>query len=85
MQKGDLPAARVVFEKAVKLTPRSADANMLGQVMLQQGDVEGPSLTSELLPSSSRHCPWPVHIERRRLKATDRWMTPPPSFVWPPG
>ena len=42
MQKGDLPAARVAFEKAVKLTPRSADAqNMLGQVMLQQGDVEG--------------------------------------------
>ena len=41
MQKGDLPAARVVFEKAVQLTPRSAEANMLGQVMLQQGDVEG--------------------------------------------
>jgi tetratricopeptide (TPR) repeat protein len=32
----------VAFEKAVKLTPRGAHAqNMPGQVMLQQGDVEG--------------------------------------------
>jgi hypothetical protein len=32
----------VAFEEAVKLTPRSADAqNMPGQVMLQQGEVAG--------------------------------------------
>ena len=38
MSRGDLPAARDAFEKAVKLSPRDADAqNMLGQVLLQQG------------------------------------------------
>src|ERR1022692_4182516 len=42
MSRGDLPAARDVFEKIVKLSPRNADAqNMLGQVLLQQGDVDG--------------------------------------------
>src|SRR5260370_36491797 len=42
IEKGDLPAARAAFEKAVQLTPGSADAqNMLGQVMLLQGDVQG--------------------------------------------
>src|SRR5260370_7514437 len=42
IEKGDLPAARGAFEKAVQLTPGSADAqNMLGQVMLLQGDVQG--------------------------------------------
>ena len=41
MQRGDLPAARTAFEKAVGLNPRSADAqNMLGQVLLQQGDLD---------------------------------------------
>ena len=41
MQRGDLPAARAAFEKAVTLNPQSADAqNMLGQVLLQQGDFD---------------------------------------------
>jgi tetratricopeptide (TPR) repeat protein len=41
MQKGDLSLARAAFEKAVKSNPKSANAqNMLGQVLLQQGDVE---------------------------------------------
>src|ERR1022692_530188 len=42
MSRGDLPAARNAFEKAVKVNPRNADAqNMLGQVLLQLGDVDG--------------------------------------------
>ena len=41
MQSGDMNAARADFEKAVRLNPRSADAqNMLGQVLLQQDDLD---------------------------------------------
>ncbi|MGA7927902.1 MAG: tetratricopeptide repeat protein, partial [Candidatus Sulfotelmatobacter sp.] len=41
MTRGDLPAARDAFEKAVKLSPRDVDAqNMLGHVLLQQGAVD---------------------------------------------
>src|ERR1700675_3593617 len=40
LQKGDLAAARVVFEKVVLLLPSSAEAhNALGFVLLTQGDV----------------------------------------------
>ena len=40
-KRGDLPAAREAFTKAVELNPRNVDAqNMLGQVLLQQGDVD---------------------------------------------
>ena len=41
MRRGDLPAARAAFEKAVRLKPQNPDAqNMLGQVLLQQGDLD---------------------------------------------
>jgi len=47
MRRGDLPAARDAFKKAVKLNPRNADAqNMLGQVLLQEGDITMPSFIS---------------------------------------
>src|SRR5436189_136107 len=37
----NLPAARVAFEDAVKLAPRSAEAhNSLGWVLLTQGDID---------------------------------------------
>ena len=41
MQQGDLATARTDFERAVRANPRSADAqNMLGQVLLREGEVE---------------------------------------------
>src|SRR5271166_1748134 len=40
-ERGDVAAAHSAFEKAVRLNPRSADAqNMLGQVLLQLGQVD---------------------------------------------
>ena len=40
-ERGDMAAAHEAFEKAVRLNPRSADAqNMLGQVLLRQGQVD---------------------------------------------